>query len=171
VMISRSSSGGGGGAHLPPAHHLFSNWQFRNVEGMVTTRRGRRWRVKKKEEKDSSTAAGVVREEEDMGTSPMQLMLLPDFDSTMVCNLSSPPSPNQSLLLSVNSGHNKIMNSHRIRCAAMDHSVRVQEGGKSPTQICNKYIACCSVLFTTDMICQSESATVGRMCYIHGCCM
>jgi hypothetical protein len=54
---------------------------------MVTTRRGRRWRVKK-EEKDSSTAAGAVREEGDMGASPMQLMLLPDFDSTMVCNLS-----------------------------------------------------------------------------------
>jgi hypothetical protein len=88
VMITRSSSGGGGGAHLPPAHHLFSNWQSRNVQGLVTTRRGRRWRAKKKEEKDSSTAAGVVREEEDMGASPMQLMLLPDFDSTMVCNLS-----------------------------------------------------------------------------------
>ncbi len=74
-----------GGAHLPPTHPLFSNWKFRNVQWMVTTRRRRR-RVResrcgtvKEEEEDSSSTAGV------MGASPIQLLLVSDLDSTMVC--------------------------------------------------------------------------------------
>lgn len=76
-----------GGAHLPPTHPLFSNWKFRNVQCMVTTRRRRR-RVREstcgtvkeeEEEEDSSSTAGV------MGASPIQLLLVSDLDSTMVC--------------------------------------------------------------------------------------
>ncbi|CAM6021952.1 unnamed protein product [Sphagnum balticum] len=73
-----------GGAHLPPTHPLFSNWKFRNVQWMVTTR-SRRRRVResrcetvKEEEEDSSRTAGVV------GASPIQLLLVSDLDSTMV---------------------------------------------------------------------------------------
>jgi hypothetical protein len=99
-----------GGAYLPPTHPLFSNWKFRNVQWMVTTTR---WRqrvresrcgtVKEEEEEHSSSTAGV------MGASPIQLLLVSDLDSTMVCasfllppKTQTPPTQKTVRLLGTN---------------------------------------------------------------------